>query len=104
MKRLILIFGIALAMISTVSLTTNNLLAKAYRVEHQDQNVKEIDTEDLPDAVVDGWNDYKEDGDTVDAVYEITNSDGSVYYKINYTDASGNDKAVEFDADGNQLS
>lgn len=104
MKRLILIFGMALAMISTMSLSTNNLFAEACSVEFQNQKVEEISADDLPGAVVDGWNDYKTEGDAVGTVYKITNADGSVYYKIGYTDASGNAQEVEFDADGNQIS
>lgn len=104
MKKLLLVFGLAIATVASASLTSSKLFAKdnALITVIQDEQSKEITVDDLPDAVKKAWDESKDDGDTVKKVYKVTKDD-EVSYKIEYSTSSGDTKTIKFDAEGNEL-
>lgn len=66
----------------------------------QDGSKQEIAQEDLPMAVQEALKNDQFSNWTVNKVYEVTKSDNSVYYSIEFDDGGGQTTTVKFDKNG----
>jgi hypothetical protein len=102
MKKLMMLSSFLFASIVSFQFANAATTSELAAIEVQQENRQKIETEDLPDAVIEAWNKSDYAKNSVKEVTKITK--GSVVtYEIKYTDAAGQDKIALFSADGKEI-